>query len=131
MNSAILILHKALRSVATSRLFRLNEAKQASPGQRPGFRRRERPALKGRHKSPELVSQIVSPLPQRCSGTRDKIGILQESIEGGEEFSSGGDEGDFEGFSGGAEALAEGFEDGVVTDGIEGRHGEGRGGGGE
>ena len=51
--------------------------------------------------------------------------ILQQSIEGGEEFSGGGDEGDFEGFAGGAEALAEGFEDGVVADGVEGGHGEG------
>ena len=61
-----------------SAIFSLNEAKQASPGQRPGFRRRERPALKGRHKSPEPVSRIVSPLqgwgyflpgdPGRCPG---------------------------------------------------------------
>ena len=59
-------------------VFSLNEAKQASPGQRPGFRRRERQALKGRHKSPEPVSRNVSPLqgwgglwasyPGRCPG---------------------------------------------------------------
>ena len=57
--------------------------------------------------------------------------ILEESIEGGEELSGGGDEGDFERFAGGAETLVKGFEDGIVTNGIEGGHVEGRGGGGE
>ena len=61
-----------------SAIFSLNEAKQASPGQRPGFWQRERPALKGRHKSPEPGWRIVSPLqgsgflwagdPGRCPG---------------------------------------------------------------
>ncbi len=41
------------------------------------------------------------------------MSFLQESIEGGEELSGGGDESDFEGFSGGAQACVEGFEDGV------------------
>ena len=39
----------------------LNEASQASPGQRPGFGREEGRALKGRHKSAGWVAWIVSP----------------------------------------------------------------------
>ena len=33
------------------------------------------------------------------------MGILEEGIESGEEFSHGGDEGGFEGFSGSAQAF--------------------------
>jgi hypothetical protein len=50
---------------------------------------------------------------------------LEEEIEGGEEFSSGGDEGDFEGFAVIAEALVEGFEDGIAAGGGESSHVEG------
>jgi len=49
--------------------------------------------------------------------------ILQESVEGGEKFSGGGDEGDFEGFAGGAQAFIKGFENAVVANGVEGGHG--------
>ena len=46
--------------------------------------------------------------------------VLQQSLEGGEELSCGGDEGEFEGFAGVAQALVKGFEDGVAADGVEG-----------
>ena len=39
--------------------------------------------------------------------------FLEKSIEGGEELSGGGDEGDFEGFAGGTQAFVEGLEDGL------------------
>ena len=61
-----------------SAVFSLNEAKQASRGQRPGFRRRARPALKGRPNAVQHFPRIVSPLqglgfflpgdPGRCPG---------------------------------------------------------------
>lgn len=48
--------------------------------------------------------------------------IFEGGIESGEEFTSGGDEGDFERFTGGAKAFVEGFEDGVAADGVESGH---------
>ena len=45
-------------------------------------------------------------------------------MEVGEEFSGGGDEGDFGGFAGGAQAGVEGLEGGMMTGGGEGAEGE-------
>ena len=39
--------------------------------------------------------------------------ILQEGVEGAEQFSGGGDEGDFEGLARQAQTLVEALEDGV------------------